>query len=129
MTHIVPFYAAVLAIVFVALSFRTIRMRQRLRVGIGDGGDERLRRAARAHSNFAEYVPMALLLFYFVESRGASPLLVHALCASLLAGRMIHAVGVSQVPEPYVLRMIGMILTFGSIVTAAIRLLATSFPL
>jgi len=125
--RIVPLYAAFLALVFVALSLRTIRLRQRLRVAIGDGGDERLRRAARAHSNFAEYVPLALLLFFFVESGGAKPVFVHGLCAALLAGRILHATGVSQVPEPYILRMTGMILTFGSIITAAVTLLTTSF--
>lgn len=126
--RIVPLYAAVLALVFVALSLRTIRLRQRLRVAIGDGGDERLRRAARVHSNFAEYVPLALLLFFFVESAGARPVFVHGLCAALVAGRVAHALGVSQAPEPYVLRMAGMVLTFGCIITAAVTLLAKSIP-
>jgi uncharacterized membrane protein YecN with MAPEG domain len=124
---IVPLYAALLALIFVALSLRTIRLRQRLRVAIGDGGDERLRRAARAHSNFAEYVPLALLLLFFVETAGASRVFVHALCASLLLGRLVHALGVSRVREPLALRATGIVLTFVPIVAAAVRLLATSF--
>jgi uncharacterized membrane protein YecN with MAPEG domain len=125
--RIVPLYAALLALIFVALSMRTIRLRQRLRVAIGDGGHETLRRAARAHSNFAEYVPLALLLLFFVESAGASAMFVHALCASLLAGRLMHALGVSRVPEPLALRAAGIVLTFIPIVAAALRLLAASF--
>jgi uncharacterized protein len=124
---IVPLYAALLALIFVSLSLRTIRLRQRLRVAIGDGGDERLRRAARAHSNFAEYVPLALLLLFFVETAGASRVFVHALCASLLLGRLAHALGVSRVREPLALRATGIVLTFVPIVAAAVRLLATSF--
>ena len=60
-------YAAVFGLVFVALSFRVIRIRQRLGVGLGDGEDPLLRRAIRVHGNFAEYVPFALLLVYFAE--------------------------------------------------------------
>jgi uncharacterized membrane protein YecN with MAPEG domain len=122
--RIVPVYAAILALLFVALSFRTIGQRRRVRALIGDGGDERLRRAARVHSNFAEYVPLALLLFFFVETGGARPLFVHLLCACLLLGRLSHALGVSQVPEPRPLRTGGMFLTFASIIAAALWLIA-----
>jgi len=125
--RIVPIYAAILALVFVALSLRTIRLRRQVRVGIGDGGDERLRRAARVHANFAEYVPIALLLIFFVESAGAGPMYIHALCACLLVGRLSHALGVSQVPEPRPLRTAGMALTFTSIIAAAVWLLADAF--
>jgi len=60
--HIVPLYAALLALIFVALSVRTLRMRRRLRIAVGDGGDTALLRAMRVHANFAEYVPLSLLL-------------------------------------------------------------------
>ncbi len=68
---VTPIYAAVLALVFVGLSVRTIRLRRRARIAVGDGGDPRLARAMRVHTNFAEYVPLALLLIYFAESAGA----------------------------------------------------------
>lgn len=125
--RIVPFYAAILALFFVALSLRTIGLRRRLRIGVGDAGDERMLRAMRAHSNFAEYVPLALLVFFFVETAGATIPLVHGLCACLVVGRVVHAVGVSQVPEPRGLRQAGMALTFTPIIVAALRLLAACF--
>jgi uncharacterized protein len=124
--RIVPIYAALLAFVFVALSLRTIRLRHRLRVGVGDGGDPRLQRACRAHANFAEYVPLALLLFAFVEAAGASAVFVHGLCVCLLLGRLSHALGVSRVVEPLGLRVAGMVLTFSALVAAAVRLLAAA---
>ena len=52
---------------------------------------------------------------------------MNVLCASLLAGRLVHAIGVSQVPEPFALRVSGMVLTFGAIVAAALTLLMASF--
>ena len=60
---IVFLYAALLAVIFVALSVRTLLLRRRLGIAIGDGDDPRMLRAMRAHANFAEYVPFSLLLF------------------------------------------------------------------
>jgi len=97
--HIVPLYASILALLFVALSVRTLRMRRRLKIAIGDAGNQAMLRAMRVHSNFAEYVPLSLLLIYFVEVSGANSLLVHVLALCLLAGRASHAFGVSQVKE------------------------------
>ena len=57
MLKIIPFYAAILALLYVCLSARTIGFRRKSRVSIGDGGDQELLRAIRMHANFAEYVP------------------------------------------------------------------------
>lgn len=120
---ITPLYAALLALIFVALSIRTIRLRRRYRVGVGDGNHAELQRAARVHANFAEYVPLALLLIYFAETGGGSLLLIHSLAIALLCGRLLHAWGVSQVRENYRYRTVGMALTFSVILAACLYLL------
>ena len=96
---VTPFYAAILALLFMLLSVRTLRLRQRLKVLLGDGDQPQMLRAMRVHANFAEYVPLALLLTVLLESRGTSAGLIHALCLGLLLGRLAHAYGVSQVAE------------------------------
>ena len=121
--HVVLLYAGLLALLFVALSVRTLRMRRRLRIAVGDGGDERLLRAVRVHANFAEYAPFGLFLIYLVEVTGGSPILVHALGSALLVGRASHAVGVAQVKETFAFRVTGMALTLTVIASAALRLL------
>jgi uncharacterized membrane protein YecN with MAPEG domain len=121
--HIVLLYAGLLALLFVGLSIRTLRMRRRLGIAIGDAGNETMLRAMRVHSNFAEYIPLSLLLIYFVEATGASPLLVHGLGACIVAGRLSHAIGVSRVRENYIFRVVGMALTFTPLIIAALRLL------
>ena len=121
--RIVAVYASILAIVFVFLSVRTLRMRRILKVAIGDAGNEALLRAMRVHSNFAEYVPLSLLLLYFVEASGAWPWLVHALGLALVAGRCAHAYGVSQVNENYRYRVFGMAMTFVTLLTCSAYLL------
>lgn len=124
-TPVTPLYAALLGLVFVALSIRTIRLRRRYRVGVGDGNHAELQRAARVHANFAEYVPLALLLIYFAEAGGGPLLLIHALAVALLCGRLLHAYGVSQVKENYRYRTIGMVLTFSVIIMVSLFLMFT----
>lgn len=124
MQYVTPFYAALIALLFVVLSIRTLRLRHRFKVAIGPGEDPLLARAMRVHANFAEYVPIALLLMLFVEMAARNQVLVHALGVLLIAGRSLHAYGVSQVRENYRFRVSGMALTFTVIITAAITLLA-----
>lgn len=126
MLVVVPFYAALLALLFVALSIRVIKTRRRERVAIGDGDNPRLRRIIGVHNNFAQYVPLTLLLLAFVELAAAPLLLVHILCLMLLIGRCIHAYGVSQASENFRFRALGMRLTFAAIVLAALYLLVTT---
>ena len=126
MPTIVPLYAALLAAFYIFLSVRVIRMRVDKRIGLGDGNNPRLQRAIRVHANFSEYVPLALILTGFVEMQHAAPALVHALCLSLLIGRIIHSYAVSQEREDVRLRVAGMVLTFVTIGGAALRLLTAA---
>jgi uncharacterized protein len=121
--HIVTVYAALLALIFVGLSVRTLRMRRRLQIAVGDAANPEMLRAMRAHANFAEYVPLNLILIYFVESTGTSKYLVHALGSSILVGRILHAYGVSQVEENFSFRVAGMALTLTPLIAAALCLL------
>ena len=125
MPTIVPFYASLLAALYIFLSGRVIRMRRQEHIGVGDGSSRRLQRAIRVHANFAEYVPFALLLTAFVELQQLSPLLIHLLCLALVIGRVVHAYGVSQEKEDHRLRVVGMALTFGTIAASALRLLGS----
>ena len=123
---IVPFYAALLAGFFIFLSMRVVRIRRQEKIGVGDGNNVRLRRAIRVHGNFAEYVPLALILAAFVEMQQYATIIVHALCWILIVGRLIHAYGVSREKEDYRFRVAGMVLTFTTIAVSAL-LLAGSF--
>ena len=119
----VSLYAALLAILYAGLSVRTLRLRRRLRIAIGDSGDERMQRAMRAHANFAEYVPLTLLLIYLVEIAPAHAMLIHALGLALLLGRALHAWGISRSPEDFRFRVAGMALTLGPLLVASLYLL------
>ena len=116
-------YAAILGLVFIVLSIRTLLLRRKLGVAIGDGNQPRLARASRVHANFAEYVPLSLILIYFLEIQTQTSLWIHLLCSALVIGRITHAFGVSQVQENYRYRVVGMVVTFTVIISASIGLM------
>ena len=120
---VVPVYAAIFGLVFVVLSVRTLRVRRKAKVAVGDGGNIELLRASRAHANFAEYTPFALLLIAFMELKSFSYLLIHIHCLVLLVGRCSHAYGVSQTPENFRFRVVGMGLTLPTILSASLLLI------
>ncbi len=123
---ILPVYAALLALLFVLLSIRTIRTRHSRKVALGHGDDPAMLRAMRVHANFAEYVPLALLLIYFVEATSQTPWLVHLLGSALLLGRVCHAFGMSRTPENFRYRVTGIGLTFAVILMSAAHILITA---
>lgn len=87
------FYGALLGLLFLALSFAVSAGRARWNAHHGDAGQERLRRLIRIQANFAEYVPLTLLLLALAEAGGAAPWLVRALLLALLAARLAHPPG------------------------------------
>src|SRR5689334_19267799 len=99
MPRVTAIYAALLALLFLTLSLLVIRQRYRSRVAIGTGNDPGVERAMRVHANFAEYVPLALVLILLSELLGTAVWWLHLLGLALLAGRSLHAYGVSQQPE------------------------------
>ena len=126
MPVIVPFYAAVLGLIFIFLSARVIVARRQFRVRLGSGGQELLERRIRVQGNFAEYVPLTIILLTFLELDGAAKWLVHALCIALILGRCVHAYCVSRVDEDIRQRRAGMALTFGTLAIAAIGVVCYS---
>lgn len=123
---ITSIYASLLAVLFVYLSMRTIRARRSFGIELGHAENPVMLRAMRVHANFAEYVPIALLLVFLVEYSAAHPALVHGLGVTLVVARLSHAFGVSREPENFRFRVFGMALTFTVLVACAIYLLAVA---
>ena len=125
--NITPYYAAVLALLFIILSVRTIKSRREHKVAIGDGGEKSILRASRVHANFSEYVPLTLLLIAMLEIQSYSHWIIHGLCIALLAARIAHAYGVSQTNENFKFRIFGTATTINIIAICAFLLLAKPF--
>jgi uncharacterized membrane protein YecN with MAPEG domain len=112
-------YAAALTAVFIFLSSRVIRLRGRLKQGIGDGGHPELARAVRVHGNFIEYTPLGLILLLLAEGGGAPAWWIHAVGGGLLVGRIVHAWGLSGSSGSTPQRLVGMVLTFNALALGA----------
>ena len=119
MPVIVPFYAAILAVIFIFLSARVIVARRQFRITVGFGGHQVLERRIRVQGNFAEYVPITIILLTFMELYGSAKWLIHVLCIALILGRSLHAYCVSRTDEDIRQRRAAMILTFGVLFIAA----------
>jgi|HubBroStandDraft_1064217.scaffolds.fasta_scaffold00118_14 uncharacterized membrane protein YecN with MAPEG domain len=121
--NITSLYAALAGLILIILSFRVMGLRQRKKVVFGDGGVPELTHAIRAHGNFVEYVPIALILILLVESSGGANGTVHGLGIGLILARLLHIWGVLPVNGPFFARGAGIILTMLVILGAAARLL------
>lgn len=105
--HVTLLIAGIFALMMVPLSLQISIRRLKVRAVFGDDGDKTLRRRIRAHGNFIEYAPTALILLGLVEVQGASSLLVWSLGGAFLFSRVIHAIGMLYTSTP-TLRAIGM---------------------
>lgn len=115
---ITAFYAGILGIVFVALTMAVVRLRHRHKISLGDGGHEDLQRRIRAQGNFAETVPLALILLGFAEMQNLPFTVIHILGILLVIGRLAHAAALYTGSFP--LRAFGMIATLAVIAITSI---------
>lgn len=110
--QITSVYAGVLGLWLVALSIHVAAHRAKLGIGLGAGGDARMRRVIRMHGNASESIPIALLLMALYEIDGGRSWILHAVGAVLVAARVANACGLWKSEGPHPLRVIGAQLTW-----------------
>jgi len=113
-------YAGLLGLFYVALSLWVVKVRVKQKVASGDKGDPVMQNTMRTHANFAEYVPMGLLLIGLGEAQGMPAVATHTLGAALLVARVMHGIGMGRLPHTPALRGGGATLTFLVLLVAAI---------
>lgn len=121
--HITGIYAALATLLVLILAARVSLGRGRAKVGIGDGGDHELLKRIRAHANALENLPLALLLLLLLELDQIRPLWLHLFGCVLIAGRILHAAGLSRTSKESLGRMLGTALTWGVMLVMALMLL------
>ena len=100
-------YAAMLGLLGAALTINVIVNRVRSGIDSGDGGIAKLAQAIRAHANFAEQVPLALIVIAFAEAMGTRSVVVHALGVSLGVARLASAYALNRSLAQSPLRQFG----------------------
>ncbi|TDF39606.1 glutathione S-transferase [Alteromonadaceae bacterium M269] len=120
------FYGSLLGVFYIYLTLLVLNQRNKQKIGLGDGGDKKFNQLIRAHANFAEYVPLALVLILMAEVNHLSYWVIHAAALCLLFGRLLHAYGLRLHDGASWQRVVGTALTLGAILIAAVLNL-TSF--
>ena len=115
---ITALYASLSALLIVGLSVSVIKLRRKNRIIVGDGENEELQLAIRTHANALEYIPITLLLLLTLELNGAPKILIHLLGATLITGRIIHAMGLPA--KDLKKRVLGMQITIYLLIGLAI---------
>jgi uncharacterized membrane protein YecN with MAPEG domain len=89
-------YAAILGFLGAALTINVIVNRVRSGIDAGDGGVAKLAQAIRAHGNFVEQAPLALIVIALAEAAGGRAFVVHILGAALAAARLASAYALNR---------------------------------
>lgn len=116
-------YAAVAALLVLVLALRVVLKRRQQAIGLGDGGNADLQQCIRVHGNALENLPLALLLLLLLELQGIPAAWLHALGASLIVARVLHAWGFSRRKGVSFGRFFGTLLTWLLMLSMAVMLL------
>ena len=126
---VIALWGALNGLLALGLAINVSRTRQRLRIGVGDGGHPQMLQAIRLHANNAEYLALALVLLAIIEILGTAPAAMHIFGALLLFARLLHAFGLGRSTGTSTARVVGVTLTWLVILIAcgiAIYLYAVS---
>jgi hypothetical protein len=114
------------ALFLIYVSARVGVTRTRLKINLGDGGNDEMIRAIRTQGNYVEYAPIALIGLLALAAMGQAPLLIHALGAAFLAARVAHLMGLGVGVWPAG-RFVGALGTMLSLLATAGALLRAAF--
>lgn len=119
-------YTAILALIFSVLTLVVVIQRRKNDIPYGDGGNTVLRGAIRAHGNFAEYVPLSIVLLGLLEINGTSDIVINGMFLTLIAARISHAIAMFALLKSrlyFVTRVFGAFTTWLIILSSAVLLL------
>lgn len=94
--QIVALYVALNLLLLPVLMLRVGQIRISQKISLGDGGDAALLARVRAHGNFIETAPFALIGLIALAMLSAHPIVLHIFGAVFTFGRVAHAHGMAQ---------------------------------
>lgn len=120
-------FAGLLILLYLYLGFGVVGQRRKTQTGLGTGGHDSLEQAVRAHGNFNEYVPLALLVLLLLELNQLPSWALYAYGAALVIGRVLHAMGLKQSGGRSFGRFYGTLVTWSLLLIGAITLIIRHF--
>jgi uncharacterized membrane protein YecN with MAPEG domain len=117
--------AGALGLIGLILGVRVTMGRNKHNVHMGDGGNPDMIVRMRTHANFAEYVPLMLVLLGLLEFGGANQTALMVGAAVLVVARISHAIGMGG---PLALRVGGAFATYVLLAASSIYGLKLALP-
>ena len=127
MVFVTPLFAAIFGLMYLVLSFGVIKYRSKEQVSIGSGDSQELKTAIRIHGNFAEYVPLCLILLFLLENLTLSSNLAFWMGVLLFISRVCHVIGMRS-EQLLTFRVAGMLGTFAVILISSLAILWIYLP-
>jgi uncharacterized protein len=121
--HAAALWVGLNLILLLILSGLVVRLRQKHKIALGDGGIPEMARAVRAFGNATEYIPTGMAALAVLAVVAAPPVAIHIVGLMLFAGRLIHGVGLFNTGGASIPRALGMVLTWLGYLFAAVVLL------
>ncbi len=120
--------AAAMGLLNIWLAARVSQTRHAHKVSIGHGGVSGVEARMRAHANFNEYVPIALILMLLVELNIGASRGLWVVGAMLVVARVLHPFGMDR-PSPNPYRVAGAVLTWASLVALVVWAILIAYGL
>lgn len=125
--QIVALYIALHLILVSVLIFRVGQLRMKEKISIGDGESPALFARIRAHGNYVETAPFALVGLIALAMLGAHAIALHVFGAAFLLGRILHAHAMAQKNSLGRGRGLGMMMTLFTFLGTSLYLLYLIF--
>lgn len=122
--HIFAWTALLLVVEYMILANVTMHYRRTHKVPYDQKETIEITRWRRAHSNFNEYVPLFLILFYVLKTYHPSQGWYFSFAIAMVVGRLIHGAGLTtqEQKKRFIPRSIGMLLTMYALVGTTLYL-------
>ena len=93
--EIVALYVALSLLLNPYLMLRIGNVRLKKKIDLGDGGDAEMLARIRAHGNFTEVAPLALIGLIAIAMLSGSAIALHIFGGAYFIGRIFHFLGMS----------------------------------
>lgn len=116
-------YTGILGLFYIIISIEVIIGRIKNKISLGPGKNNEILRLISSHDNFAAYTPIFLISLSIYENIYQDDFLLHLAGLSYLSGRVFHHFGVTRQRRSFILRRIGVLLSFFPILLLSVSLI------
>lgn len=123
----ISFCIGLLGLGFCLISIEVIRARRRLKIALGPGENNEILPLISAQQNYTSNTLFFIILLFIGEQTELPLILLNSSSIIFIFGRLFHYLGVRSQRQNFKLRVLGMIMTFFSLIGISAGLLVNPF--